>query len=182
MVLVHLGPTGTLGTPTVINKPGEELILYFCNVLCPSLLSPRAFSCTKATVGHSEKVPVPFCCVLFLPFHFAGLKFLQPSVTGLSYLCSSLLSSCGLRNSRIRSPACVPLPPRGTCLGWCVVLGSCCAFTLERAQALHCWRGISGMLYLFLPREGVPWQLLGVPWSSLQISLVVKCLGGEAHG
>lgn len=149
MVLVHLGPTGTLGTPTVINKPGKELSLYFCNVLCPSLLSPRAFSCTKATVGHSEKVPVPFCCVLFLPLS-AGLKFLQPSVTGLSYLCSSLLSSCGLRNSRIRSPACVPLPSRGTRLGWCVVLGS--------SLCIHAGEGTGTALL-----EGYFWDALSLP-------------------
>ena len=137
-----------------------------------------------------RRSPSHFALCFFCPYlPFCRAKIPSLSVTGLSYLSSSLLASRGLRNSGTRLPACVPLPREGRVCGevWCW------GFALHlrwrghsRVQAPRRGRGSFGMLYCSLPRELMPRRLLccprgcpGAPVGS-RFSLAMKRLGGKA--
>lgn len=113
----------------------------------------------------------------YLPFCKA--KIPSPSVTGLSYLQSSLLSSQGLRKIRIVLPACAPLPCKGHFFGGMCCWGFTGYFLLAWAQALRCWRHSSEALCGSLPRELMPWQLPCCPRDTLELQSVLFSLGAE---
>lgn len=104
----------------------------------------------------------------YLPFCKAKIP---SSITGLSYLQTSLLSSQGLRKSRLVLPALAPLPCKGHFFGgmWCW------GFT-----GYLCWNGhrhcVAGGIAQSLPPQGTDALAAamlppGTPWNSCQFSL-----------
>lgn len=140
---------------------------------------PGLFLHRREKWGTVRSFPSHFAVRFFCPYlPFCRAKIPSPSIIGLSYLCSSLLSSCRSRNSRTHLPACVPLPREGRACGEV----QCWGFTVRLrwrghswVQAPCRWRGSFGMLYRSLPGELMlqwllccPWGCPGAPVGSLQ--------------